>query len=82
MGNFIYFNIDNIVTLAKQNVLSFGIQTENEGVQAFVRHVFINQHFFFLLNAASKKLYKISVLKLGNQSYFIFELIQSLPRTR
>ena len=48
---------------------------ENERVQASVGHVFINQHFLLSLNAATKKLYKISVLKLVNQYHFIFELI-------
>ena len=49
-------------------------QTKNEQVQAFVGHVFIDQHPFSTIDAASKKLYKISVLKFCNGFNFIFEL--------
>ena len=42
------------------------ILTKNERVKAFVRHIFINQQFLFSLNAATKKPYKITMLKLGD----------------
>ena len=36
----------NILDLVKVKV-----QTKNKGIQAFVGHVFIDQHFFIFLNA-------------------------------
>ena len=57
------------------------MQTKDEEVQAFVRHVFINKHRFFPFNATTKKLNKIPVLEFGNQFNFILELVQSLTRT-
>uniref|UniRef100_A0A6N2LRQ7 Uncharacterized protein n=1 Tax=Salix viminalis TaxID=40686 RepID=A0A6N2LRQ7_SALVM len=47
-------------------------QTKNEAVQAFVRHVFIDQHLFFSFNATAKNPDKISVLKYhasGNKTW-------------
>ena len=40
-------------------------QTKNKGIQAFVGHVFIDQHFFIFLNATTEKFHKIAVLKFG-----------------
>ena len=54
-------------------------RTKNEGVQAFVWHVLINQHHFFLLNATTKNFDKIPMLKFCNQHNFIFEFFYSLP---
>jgi hypothetical protein len=49
-------------------------QTEYKVVQAFIRHVLIDQHSFISFNATTKKLDKVAVLKFGNQYNFIFEL--------
>ena len=37
--------------------------TKNEGVQAFVWHVLINQHLFFFVNTTTQKPNKIDMLK-------------------
>jgi len=55
--------------------------TKDEGIQAFVRHIFIDQHCFFGFNAATKKLDKISVLKFRNAYNFVLEFIKSLCRS-
>jgi hypothetical protein len=52
--------------------------TKDEGIQASVGHVFIDQHFFFRFNAATKKFHKISMLKFRNAYNFVFEFIKSL----
>jgi hypothetical protein len=55
--------------------------TKNEGIQAFVWQIFVNQQFLISPNAATKKSDEISVLQFGNQDYFISEFLCTLPRT-
>ena len=48
------------------DLVSAKVQTKNKGIQAFVGHVFIDQHFFIFLNVRTEKFHKIAVLKFGN----------------
>ena len=81
---FMYFKIILWTYIIKENKINEcnrsleRSHTKNEGVQAFVGHVLMNQHLFFLLNATAKKLDKISMLKFCNQHNFIFEFLYSL----
>jgi len=54
--------------------------TKDECIQTFVWHVLIHQHLFITFNTAANKSYKIAVLKLTNNHYFVHEFLQPLSR--
>ena len=54
--------------------------TKEKCIQAFIRHVLINQHHLFSFNTATKKSHKIPVLEFRNHHNFIHELFKPLTR--
>ena len=54
--------------------------TKEECIQTFVWHVFIDQHFFFSFNTATKEPNKIPMLKFRNYHHLIHKLLWPLSR--
>jgi len=54
--------------------------TKEKGIQAFIRHVLINQHHLFSFNTATKKSHKIPMLEFRNHRNFIHKLFDPLTR--
>jgi len=52
--------------------------TKEKCIQAFIRHVLINQHHLFSFNTATKKSHKIPVLEFRNHHNFIHKLFAPL----
>ena len=48
------------------------LHTKDEKIQAFIRHVLIDEYFFVFFNAAAEKSNKILVLEIGYELCFIF----------
>jgi hypothetical protein len=55
------------------------MRTKDEGIQAFVRQVFIDQYFFLFLRATSQEPNQIAMLEFGYELDFVFELCETLP---
>jgi len=54
--------------------------TKEKCIQAFIRHVLINQHHLFSFNTATKKSHKVPMLEFRNHRNFIHKLFEPLTR--
>ena len=69
MENFGTFSVCEVV---------MSMHTEEDGVQAFVGQVLVDEQLFFSLGAAAKETDQVSMLQFGDQDGFVPELLCSL----